>query len=374
MNLARLDRRFPEYGADIQAYQRRDDLRVARWAIDAFRLRRGTGRRFVLVLRNWLAGGTGKAIDDIAAVVGYGDAVPLDLAVDINGISTLSCAAPQVAARFAPDEHAALFGMLATLPVEAVLIHQLLGHTDGFVRALMDWSRGRRSFYYLHDYYPLCPRVTMIDAGGVFCDVAPVAVCARCVDLAGTHDADRLEGGDVAAHRTLFAGMLAGVDRVLVPSASAGQYLARGFPHLPWTVLPHPEPASLYAVPMARGTGWGVDVVLFGAIGPHKGSGKLLEVAQRARLVAPELRFHVVGYTDLDDALLECGNVSISGRYLQEELPRLVRATGARLALFLSGFLVDQPPLVNAASCATITARCASLCTKVPGTAGGSSA
>jgi glycosyltransferase involved in cell wall biosynthesis len=80
------------------------------------------------------------------------------------------------------------------------------------------------------------------------------------------------------------------------------------------------------------------DIVLLGALGPHKGSAKLLELAQRARLHRPTLRLHVIGYTDIDRQLKAVGNVRITGRYEAAELSRLLAASRAKVALFLHGW------------------------------------
>jgi glycosyltransferase involved in cell wall biosynthesis len=60
-----------------------------------------------------------------------------------------------------------------------------------------------------------------------------------------------------------------------------------------------------------------------------------LELARQARLGHPALRFHVVGYTDIDQELRAVGNVTITGPYRSEELGRLVDKTRGRVALFL---------------------------------------
>jgi glycosyltransferase involved in cell wall biosynthesis len=90
--------------------------------------------------------------------------------------------------------------------------------------------------------------------------------------------------------------------------------------------------------PIGVRRGSATDICLLGAIGPHKGALTLLALARHARLNHPEYRFHVVGYTAIDDDLLAVGNVTISGRYDPVDLPDLVERTGARTALFLHGW------------------------------------
>ena len=81
-NLAILERRYPEYGAIIEQVERRDELRGARWALDTERLQMAsaTGATFVLIVCNSLGGGTGQAIADLEAAVGYGNSSQLLLA------------------------------------------------------------------------------------------------------------------------------------------------------------------------------------------------------------------------------------------------------------------------------------------------------
>jgi glycosyltransferase involved in cell wall biosynthesis len=90
--------------------------------------------------------------------------------------------------------------------------------------------------------------------------------------------------------------------------------------------------------PIGVRRGSATDICVLGAIDPHKGSAPLLALARHAWLSHPGFRFHVIGHTDIDEALLAVGNVGISGKYEREDLPRLVEATGARIALFLHGW------------------------------------
>lgn len=337
-NLRLLEGRYPEYAADIRRFLRQDGLRAARWALDRARLvaAGAAGQRFVLVVRNWLGGGTRQAIVDIEARIGYDGAGTLDLCVEEDGLMRLTCGVPRLVAVFAAGEHAALFALLDQVAVGPVLIHQLLGFTAAFTTALQHWSDGRDTRFYLHDFYPLCPRVTLIDAIERFCDAPATEVCARCLELGGAHEASRMTELSPSTHRALFAGMLGAARQVIAPSASAAMYLTRVFPALRPIIEPHPEPPASYHVSRRRGDLH--NIVLLGAIGPHKGSNTLRAVAQRARMVAPTLRFHVIGYTAIDQELAAIGNVSVSGAYKPYQLADLVSEADAAIALFLHGW------------------------------------
>jgi glycosyltransferase involved in cell wall biosynthesis len=252
-----------------------------------------------------------------------------------DGSVTLAGEAPLFRARFAPDELAPLFDLLNEAAPARVMVHQLLGYDAGFLARLETWLAGREAVYYLHDFYPLCPRVTFIDATGEFCDLAETARCERCLALDGAHEASRL-GLAPAEHRAAFERLLQVIHRVVTPSASAASYLRRGFPDVAAEVSPHPGDELVAAAH------WGprpatdpAEILLLGALGPHKGAQRLLDIAKRARLTHPHLRFRVIGYTSVDDDLLPLGNVIITGRYTGESLsPHLAEASG-NLALFL---------------------------------------
>lgn len=336
-NLALLAETFPEYTPTVMAWERRDDLRKARWALDAARLRLASeaGRSFVLVIENWLGGGTSTAIKDIEAAVDYG-AIKLSLTSRRDGYLQLEAKERVLLALFAPGEEGALFSLLSAARIELVLVHQLLGFSLKFITRFGAWVEDRRAVYFAHDFYPFCPRVDLIDATGGFCNVPDVAVCERCVSLGGTHEASRLGALSVAAHRELFVGVLKKIGQVVVPSRNTADYFNGVFPDLPVRAIPHPQFLSKFPT-TPRGGSYD-DIVILGAIGANKGSAMLLEIARRARLSHPKLRFHVIGYTDRDKELLAFGNVTITGPYTAAELPALVGETPGAFALFLHGW------------------------------------
>ncbi len=337
-NLPRLEAAYPEYSAVVRSFEQQDGLRRGRWALDKARLKKAVtaGQKFVLLVTNTLEGGTPKAVQEIEAAAGDTAAPRLHLRCLENGFIELAGATPSLKAIFAPHEMDPLFDMLAAAAPGRVVVHQLLGFPAVFIERMEAWAPTVHSIYYAHDFYPLCPRVTMVNAIGQFCDVADSATCIRCVELGGSHPNSRLTALTPAAHRALFAGALRGFRHVVAPSESARSYLRRVFPDLPVQAIGHPELSQNIAA--APRTGTDDEIVLLGAIGVDKGSGKLLELAGRARLSHPALRFRIIGYTDMDAQLLALGNIQITGKYTAAELPELVAQTHGRLALFLQSW------------------------------------
>jgi GT2 family glycosyltransferase/glycosyltransferase involved in cell wall biosynthesis len=337
-NLHLLGTRYPEYAHTVMEAERRDTLRVARWAMDAARLERAVsaGQSFALVVCHHLGGGTLRAIADIEATVGYGRATKLILSCRNDGVLELSCESPVLTARFAADEAAEMLDLLAAADIGLVIVHQVLGFSAGAISALGGWLRGRRALFYVHDFYPLCPRVTMIDAVNRFCNVAASDVCTRCVAMGGAHEGSRLHDVPPAVHRAFFAEFLEAFTHIVAPSESAAGYYRAAFPALHVQAISHPAEKRLF--PSRPRPGTDDEIVLLGAIGPHKGSAELLAMAHLARLTHPHLAFRVIGYTNIDEDLARIGNVTITGPYKPQDVPGLLQQARGRLALFLSGW------------------------------------
>ncbi len=346
-NLGPVEADYPEYLAGLREFERKDGLRQARWALDAWRLRRARrgGLRLVLVVSNGLEGGAARALMDVETAVGYGAAAKLCLQCRDDGGIEVFAEAPTFHASFAITELDAVFKLLDAAAPGHVLVHQLLGYPAAFIRRLGSWVQWRKSFYFLHDFYPLCPRVTFIDTAGNFCKAAKAGICERCLRAGGGHESSKLGGLTAYAHRELFAQALQGFDAIIAPSASAGNFLRRGFPNLKVEVIAHPETGILPAghaagqlgatSPAIRRAEDAAEITLFGAIGPHKGSARLLEIARRAKTTNPRLSFRVIGYTNLDAQLRAAGNVIITGAYTSARLPQLAAEARGDLALFL---------------------------------------
>jgi GT2 family glycosyltransferase/glycosyltransferase involved in cell wall biosynthesis len=337
-NVKILETRYPEYSPIIMEAERCDVLRIGRWALDAARLERMSraGERFALVVCHDLGGGTNKAIADIEETVGYGNANKITLRCRNDGYIELKSERPAISALFAAEEIADLLQVLSGADIGLVVVHQVLGFSADFINGMADWIKGRRSVFYAHDFYPLCPRVTMIDAVERFCDLAPTDVCKRCLALSGAHSSSRLDNFSADQHRAMFGAFLSSFSHVVAPSQNAAHYYRAVFPQLRIDVISHPAPPLKFPAHPRAGTD--DEIVLFGAIGPHKGSADLLELVHLARLTTPSLRFRVIGYTNRDDELRKAGNVSITGAYKPADLPTLASRAKGRLALFLPGW------------------------------------
>ncbi len=336
-NLRILGQRYPEYADRIDLFASDDTMRSLRWALDLERIKRcvASGTGLELVIQNGMDGGTQLAASDIDSVVRADGLRSLRLTAKPDGSLHLRLDGIRLLAVFQPREAAALFGLLGELPLQRIVIHHLLGFDQDFARRLSDFIPDRHSVFHIHDFYAVCPRVTLIDATDGFCGGAAADRCDRCVAMGGAHLAHRLDL-PVADHRALFQRVLSRTTHVVAPSEDTAERLAALMPGIRPVAVPHPQTGTTFPIGVRRGST--TDICLLGGIGPHKGSATLLALARHAWLNHPNLRFHLVGHTDIDKALLAVGNVTIHGRYDRDELPGLVEATDSRIALFLHGW------------------------------------
>lgn len=339
-NLDKLNALYPDYPARIERFIERDPLALARGRVNVALLAR-LAPSWVLFVSHGLGGGTDTAINDLRRQhEAEGRHVLLMRSVPSGGLELVPLIEPHdklLVSEYPGDTPAAaLAQQLAGLPIVQVHIHHSLGFGADIwqLPALL----GLPFEVTLHDYFAICPRVTMIDASAQFCGEPEPAVCGRCLK------APRLErdvrrqldavGGSVAAWRRFHAATLQAATRVVAPSRDATARLARHLPGVDVRCAPHAE--ADFKGPATPRHGSPHHVAVIGAIGPHKGVDLLFECATLALRMGLPLQFVIFGYTSRDDDFAALDNVEITGRYRPADLPQLLSASPCRSALFLS--------------------------------------
>lgn len=337
-NLAKLNAIYPDYASTIQRFISQDPLADARNRVVKALFKRHSSR-YILFMMHGLGGGTKLAADQLATrLIGEGMAT-LELRA-LNFTRWRLGALDQHYAMYYryPQDYQRLVQDLRELGVWHVHFH----HTIGFPRRIWGISAelGVEYDFTLHDYLSICPRINMIDESGEYCQDAQYSAdtCTRCVKINGLHDAVAAQyqefGGNVMEWRSIYNGLLRQARRIFAPSRDAAARLAKHFEALNLRVEPHLEELSI--PPKGSRSGDNHVVAVLGAIGQHKGYDILLRCARHAEKNGLPLKFVVIGYTSDDAGLLKYGNIAITGEYRQEELPELIKQSGATVALFLS--------------------------------------
>jgi GT2 family glycosyltransferase len=338
-NLARLNAIYPDYPARVERFIELDPIAPARGRINMALLGR-LSPSWVLFISHGLGGGTDTAIDDLRQHhEREGRRVLLLRSTPSGRMELLPLIKPHDTTLVTEYPESTPLELIAEQLRELGIVGVHVHHDLGFAGDIWQLPKllGLPFEATLHDYYAICPRVTMIDASSRYCGDPEVAVCEGCVKTAPRLDrtAQALlarAGGSVAGWRSFHAERLQAATRVVAPSQDATTRLARHLPGVALQCEPHPEAAT--PVPAHRGDPKRIAVI--GAIGPHKGVDLLYDAAALAQHLGLPLHFVVIGYTSREDDFALLDNVEITGRYRAQDLPRLLETTGCGTALFLS--------------------------------------
>jgi len=346
----RLEQRHPGYAGRIRDYLAEDPAAVLRTRLDAARLRRvaahGSSRHDVLFVTHGQGGGVERHVRELkhaleseevnVYVMRPSERHEGRVRIEPSGLA----ATPSTLCFAMGAEDHLLLDTLSLLEIGHVHIHHLAGYGADAPAWAVRWLAELGVPYDVtaHDYLPVCPRITLIDASGRYCGEPEVAACERCVAKSGS-PLGRL---NVALWRERWSSLLAGARRVFCPSRDTEQRLLRHFPDAETRLRPHPElwGSASERLGLAGEASPAIDgvrrVAVVGALGPEKGAGLLLACARDAARRGLPVEFRVVGYTDRDPELSRTGKVELTGPYEDPDLRRLLASQGCSIAFYPS--------------------------------------
>lgn len=230
-----------------------------------------------------------------------------------------------------PGDGQALLDVLRQMGVCAIHYHHLVGHSD-FVREL-PMRLGVPYTFTAHDYYTLCPQISLTERDESYCGEEGEAQCAACLAHRPTKD-----GNNIADWRQRHAAFLERARCVITPSRDAAARLARlasaanviFAPHTDIgaaTPLPAPAPAPLTG-------GRPLKIAVLGALSRIKGADMLEEVALAAASQRAPVEFHLLGYGYRRLHTQPHAALTIHGRYDDDDLPALLQWLAPDLVWF----------------------------------------
>ncbi len=309
---AALDKRYPQFRALRAELAQRDPARPLARRVDLLRLAESPRQLILFIAHAW-GGGIRRHMDELAALASdrcnvlllepaSEDTVKISWLRDGEGFAAYFTLPQDV------PELARLFGELG-------LVRMHFHHVHGLPRAVLDLPRATGVSYdcTLHDYYAICPQYHLVTEDGRYCGEPDAAGCAACISRRPSQ-----WGLDITEWRATFEALLRGADRVIAPSRDLAQRIARYFPDIDVTVLPHAE-----TQPVAPRV---VRVATLGGLSPEKGLRVLAACAEDARARGLPLAFRVLGWTTDPLAQWPRASLSIHGQYTEAELPALIAA------------------------------------------------
>ena len=320
--LSVIQKRYPDYERDVHTYIKRDPLRLHRARIDAERLKRLKRDRNILIVSHARGGGTEQHIQErTQRLEAEGWSVfRMEAALNSRRHARLfhgrAHSVPNLDTYFlgSVDGRRDLIDMLRRLGIGEIEIHHLVdfwvGAPEAFSALAAEMSVPLR--FTVHDYTAICPRVNLVDLGGMYCGEPPPQGCRACLRERGSD----FGAPDIDAWRAEYANLLASAENVTVPDADVRDRLRRHFPDLAYNIAPHEPPIEKVSRRLARqpGNDRTLRVGTIGAISPIKGLNILRDCARHAKRKRLPLQFVVVGYTS-DDVESAKAGLEITGAY-----------------------------------------------------------
>jgi GT2 family glycosyltransferase/glycosyltransferase involved in cell wall biosynthesis len=336
-----LHERFPDYSQRVQEFVSRDPAQEFRSRIDFERLRRRLrGPVFAFVMHN-VGGGTERHVQELSRALESEGIGVIFILPDRSSADKLWLVHPEVwplpnlRSFESSREVIDLAAALEQLGVAHLHVHHLLGtnvsRTDWV--AVLAAKMGIRYDVTAHDYFPICPRITLVGGDGKYCNEPDAAGCDRCLRENGS-PIGFVEIGD---WRRRFARLVLGARAVFAPSKDTLERYRRYFPGARLELRYHAElpAASLERISQVRREpGEPLRVAIIGALVGHKGFDKVRELAEDAAARRLPVEFVVHGFSEDDEALVRSGKVKITGPYEDADLPRLLQSTRCHCALF----------------------------------------
>ncbi|OYR18959.1 glycosyltransferase [Brucella thiophenivorans] len=322
-----LSAKHPKYQSDVSEFIKHDPLFQARRTLDVERLRSSGRPVLIFITHNW-GGGTERHVQDMKGVIeasGEGLVLIMRPKQDSNDILFVDDERyPNLGDFSLKDDVKCFVTFLSDLSVKLIHVHQLVGadvELSDFIRQSCSVSNIPYDFT-VHDYYTYCPRIHLWDHYKQYCGEPDQSSCEVCCKEGGYLES--LGAASVWRWRQRNHEFLLGARKIFVPNDDVLRRLKRQFsgtePIVKAHIEPHLRDCAANLTFTGRRLGGKYKIGLIGALGTHKGSMLLLEVAQLAKKKSLDLEFIVVGYTDRDDELERVGNVKITGSYDDSEL------------------------------------------------------
>lgn len=319
----------PDYAPAVARHIEQDPARTARLKVDLARIR-ASDLPPVLFVSHVGGGGTERHLRELADALaskanvlllrpGAGEETLLEWLREGEGFRL---------AFHLPEEHEALLHALRALAVAHVHFHHTRGHSPWVLE--LPACLGVTHDFTAHDFFAICPQVTLSDEIGRYCGEFGAEKCDACLTR-------RPAPGGVSIHswRAAHGRLLQQARFVIAPSSDAAARLRRYFPSITAVHAPHmdlsaqpaaPSPPLLHGRPLR--------VVVMGALSQIKGADVFEATAALASQRNSRLEFHLVGYAYRDLRIVPGERLTVHGEYAEKDLPRLLQTLQPDVAWF----------------------------------------
>ncbi|MEO8653071.1 MAG: methyltransferase domain-containing protein, partial [Ramlibacter sp.] len=319
----KLRRMHPTYDGIVHDFVVNDPARSARFAVDVARVR-GAGRPCILAILHDRAGGTQRHAAELAEhfrgratfftlVPTPGSAVVLELLEPGSGFRV----------EFSlPGDWQWLLQVLSGLGIAHLHYHHVLGQREEILR--LGEELGVPWDYTTHDFYSMCPQISLTDRTDRYCGEEGDGQCGRCLQWTPAPG-----GSDIATWRERHGALLTQARHVLAPSRDTARRYARMWPAADVRLAPHTDLAGSSALPTPQvaplAARAALKVVVIGALSRIKGADLLEDVALLAAKADAPVEFHLIGYAYRELHKQPRASLTVHGPYEEADLQGLLK-------------------------------------------------
>lgn len=310
----------PEYDGLVQAHLQEDPAREARLKVDIARWQASPLPR-VLLVNHSRGGGTEQHCRELADSQA-GRAHFFKLSPHMGELNRLDAYDRGEAMSLwfrLPYEYEQLKSMLQVLQIGRVHIHHTLG-LDPCIWELAP-DLGVPQDFTAHDYFPMCPQITLTGADNRYCGEEGIEQCQRCLRTQAAPG-----GVSIEQWRAQSGQVLSRCERLITPDPDVARRYKHYFPTCNVEAVAHPDseqdPWSDVMLTLP-GEDEPLRVAVLGAMSPMKGPDLLEATARNAQERALPIRFKLFGYAYRTLATLD--TLDVHGPYKEEELKQLLQ-------------------------------------------------
>ena len=316
-----LARLHTEYHGLVHQHLAADPAQAARLTVDVARLRASGLPGVLCVLHNAVGGGTERHVHELSQAL-RGLVNVLALQPSQGGETILQWVAPGEAFRLGfrlPGQYDELVATLKCLGVAHVHYHHLLGHSPsvwGLPRSL-----GVTHDFTAHDFYALCPQITLTAWDNRYCGEEGVEQCRQCLQRSPAPG-----GVSIETWRDGYRPLLEQARYLITPSADTATRMRRYFPQAPIRHVPHTDMEQAPPAPALQAAvgDRALRIVLLGALSPIKGADVLEATAIEAARRGLPLEFHLLGFAYRSLQKPPRARLTVHGQYEEADLPALL--------------------------------------------------
>ncbi|MGR4875228.1 glycosyltransferase [Pseudoxanthomonas sp. LARHCG66] len=322
-----LQERYPHFNSQVAAFVAVDPGLPARIRITWARWKR-SGRPVHVLVSHACGGGTERRVQEVARSLGRdGHVVILRPAkfhsdrINVDNPSAFDGFNVEVEVESGQE----LADLLGLMGAQAIQIHHVLGFGEYLREGIA--LHGRGFDFIVHDYYSVCPQVTLTTRDSSYCREKGMVACDACIAERPSHGA-----ADIRNWRLRNEWLVVNAMSVVAPSQDTAMRIAGYTGRHPAVQYHEPEIVGQQARPKPSQREFKVAII--GVLAPHKGRDKVLAMAGAAREKSLPLKLHLIGDTQGEVPRQAQKHLSATGTYREEDLDGLIAAADPDAFLF----------------------------------------